>query len=83
MGSGGGCLEGLNKEPPADRLVEVLPATLQEAEHFWGKVGEPPTQTDHRSKGTVGPESQAGLYVSSCVAWVEALNLSGRWCPHL
>ena len=31
----------------------------------------------------MGPGSQASLSISSCVAWMEALNLSGRWVPRL
>lgn len=85
MGSGGGHFEGLNKDRLANRLTEVPPAMLRKADRFLfsgGKVFEPQT-TDLRVKGAVGSGSQACFSVSSCVVWVEALNLSECQFPHL
>ena len=73
MGASRGCLEGLDQQPAANRLVEVPLATLQEAEHFQGRVIRPKSKLTKEVMGP-GPGSQ-----TSCVTRVEALNRSEHW----
>lgn len=61
VGSSRGCLEGLDQEPPANRLVEVPPAALHEAEHFQGRADETQIQADQRSNGTGGPGARPAV----------------------